>query len=162
MSVAPMSKQDPAQAKRRARSARRHARLAAVQALYQIDLVGVDPARVIEEFVGRDRQDPRFDEAYFETLVRGAADTGDLDIVIGETLSDGWPIDRLSTTLRALLRVAAYELTSCPEVPARVVISEFVDVARGFFDEAETGFVNGVLDRLARRLRPDDWSGEEG
>jgi N utilization substance protein B len=162
MSAAPMPDQALSQAKRKARSARRHARLAAVQALYQIDLAGVDEDQVIGEFVTRDRQDPRFDETYFSTLVRGAVARREaLDTIIGETLSQGWPIGRLSITMRAVLRSAAFELEACGEVPARVVISEYVDVARGFFDQAETGFANGVLDRLARRLRPDEWSGEE-
>ena len=163
MSAAPMPAQAASQAKRKARSARRHARLAAVQALYQIDLVGVDEDQVIGEFVTRDRQDPRFDEAYFSTLVHGAAERREaLDTIIGETLSLDWPIDRLSVTMRALLRSATFELEACGEVPARVVISEYVDVARGFFDQAEIGFANGVLDRLARRLRPDEWAGEAG
>jgi len=162
MSAARMSDQTATPAKRKARSARRHARLAAVQALYQIELVDAGEDQVIEEFVTRDRQDQRFDEAYFSSLVRGAVERQTtLDSVIGETLSDDWPINRLSVTLRALFRVAAFELEACGEVPGRVVVSEFVDVARGFFDTAETGFANGVLDRLARRLRPDEWADEE-
>ncbi len=162
MSAAPLPDQATTLAKRKARSARRHARLAAVQALYQIDLVDAGENQVIAEFITRDRPDQRFDEAYFSSLVQGAVERQvALDKVIGETLSGDWPIDRLSVTLRALLRVATYELEACAEVWGCVVISEYVDVARGFFDSAETGFANGVLDRLARRLRPDEWAGEE-
>jgi len=162
MSTVPMPDQAATQAKRKARSARRHARLAAVQALYQIDLVEAGEDQVIDEFVTRDRPDQRFDEAYFSLLVHGAVERQiDLNRVIGETLSDDWPIDRLSVTLRALLRVATFELDACGDVPGRVVISEYVDVARGFFDAAEIGFANGVLDRLARRLRPKEWASEE-
>ena len=162
MSAAQSPDQTATQAKRKARSARRHARLAAVQALYQIELVSAGEDQVIDEFVTRDRPDQRFDDAYFSSLVRGAVERqAALDSIISDVLSGDWPIDRLSVTLRALLRVAAFELEVCRDVPARVVVSEFVDVARGFFDTAETGFANGVLDRLARRLRPDEWVGEE-
>lgn len=157
-----MSDHAATQDKRKARSARRHARLAAVQALYQIDLVAVGEDQVIDEFVTRERQDQRFDEAFFSTVVRGTAERRQaLDEIVADALSDAWPIDRLSVTMRALLRVAAYELEACRDVPGRVVISEYVDIARGFFDAAETGFANGVLDRLARRLRPDEWAAEE-
>lgn len=157
-----MTDEAATKAKRKARSARRHARLAAVQALYQIDLVDADPTQVVGEIVARERQDQRFDDEYFATLVGGAVDRrASLDAVIGETLSEEWPIDRLSVTLRALLRAASFELEACGDVPSRVVISEYVDVARGFFDASETGFANGVLDRLARRLRPDEWAGDE-
>ena len=93
--------------------------------------------------------------------MRGTAERRQaLDDLVADALSDAWPLDRLSVTMRALLRVAAYELEVCRDVPGRVVISEYVDIARGFFDAAETGFANGVLDRLARRLRPGEWAAE--
>ncbi len=156
-----MADEAAAKARRKARSARRHARLAAVQALYQIDLVKTDVSQAIDEIVSRERQDPRFDQEYFAALVRGASEKiAYLDALVGDTLSDDWPMDRLSVTMRALLRAAAFELETQDDVPSRVVISEYVDVARGFFDAAETGFANGVLDRLARQLRPQEWAGE--
>lgn len=135
--------------------ARRHrSRLAAVQALYQVDLVAVDAEQAVTELLARRDQAPNFDEAYLSRLAGGAeAGLTELDVLISERLSADWPMARLSVTARALLRVATFELRECMDVPARVVVSEYVDIARGFFDEAETGFINGVLDGLARGLR---------
>ena len=139
---------------------RRRARLAAVQALYQIDLVGVEPEQAVAELLGRQDQAPNFDESHLARLADGTTSRLEaLDGIISERLSADWPIERLSVTARALLRVATFELQACEDVPARVVVSEYVDIARGFFDEAETGFVNGVLDGLARHQRSDEMGG---
>jgi transcription antitermination protein NusB len=140
------------------------ARLAAVQALYQIDLSGAKPEVVIAEFVkhrlGRDVDGQNYGEAdagLFADIVRGtAARREDLDRAISAVLTPDWPLARLETVLRAILRAGAYELVGRPDVPARVAISEYLDVAHAFYEGKEPGLVNGVLDRLAHRLRPGD------
>lgn len=141
------------------------ARLAAVQALYQIDVTGGSPANVVMEFVrhrlGRDSEGEgenfgAADEGLFAELVEGAsARRGELDRLITAALTPDWPLERLEIILRAILRAGAYELLARPEVPVRVAISEYLDVAHAFFAGKEPGFVNGVLDRLARTLRPE-------
>ena len=146
---------------------RRNARLAAVQALYQIEL-SETPAdapdrveRVIRDF---DRYklheyvdgEPvgEADEALFADIVRGAtARRAEIDAVIVRGLTADWPIDRLEAILRAILRAGAYELLARADVPARVVISEYLEVAHAFFSGKEPSLVNGVLDRLGRLLR---------
>jgi N utilization substance protein B len=143
------------------------ARLAAVQALYQIELAGAPVDSVIGEFVhhriGRDTDDVRFGDAdpeFFAMLVRGADGRRDeLDALIGDALTPDWPLARLETVLRAILRAGAYELLACGDVPAAVVISEYLDIGHAFFAGKEPGLVNGVLDRLARSLRPEEAAG---
>jgi len=140
------------------------ARLAAVQALYQIDLSGAKPEAVIAEFVkhrlGRDVDGQNYGEAdavLFADIVRGtAARQDDLDRAISGVLTPDWPLARLETVLRAILRAGAYELVARADVPARVAISEYLDVAHAFYAGKEPGLVNGVLDRLAHHLRPGD------
>jgi N utilization substance protein B len=140
------------------------ARLAAVQALYQIDLSDAKPDAVIAEFVkhrlGREVDGQNYgeaDAALFADIVRGtAARREDLDRAISDILTPDWPLARLETVLRAILRAGAYELLARPDVPARVAISEYLDVAHAFYAGKEPGLVNGVLDRLAHRLRPGD------
>ena len=140
------------------------ARLAAVQALYQIDLSGAKPEAVIAEFVkhrlGREVDGQNYgeaDAALFADIVRGTtARCEDLDRAISGVLTPDWPLARLETVLRAILRAGAYELLARSDVPARVAISEYLDVAHAFYAGKEPGLVNGVLDRLAHRLRPGD------
>lgn len=140
------------------------ARLAAVQALYQIELSDGTVEAVIAEFIkhrlGRGGGDDNFGEAdptLFADIVRGAmARRADLDGMIAGALAADWPLDRLEVILRSVLRVGAYELLARPDVPARVVISEYLDIAHAFFSGKEPGLVNGVLDRLARTLRPGE------
>jgi transcription antitermination protein NusB len=140
------------------------ARLAAVQALYQVDLSGADPEAVIGEFLkhrlGHEIDGERYgaaDPALFADIVRGAiARRADLDRALSETLTPDWPLERLETVLRAILRAGAYELLVRGDVPARVAISEYLDIAHAFFAGKEPGLVNGVLDGLARVLRPGD------
>jgi N utilization substance protein B len=139
------------------------ARLAAVQALYQIDLTNAAVDVVIAEFVkhrlGHEMDGENFgevDATLFTDIVRGAMERrGDLDRMIGAALTPDWPLERLETVLRAILRAGAYELLARSDVPAPVVISEYLDVTHAFFSNKEPGLVNGVLDRLARTLRPD-------
>lgn len=140
------------------------ARLAAVQALYQIELGGGAPETVIGEFVkhrlGREIDGDRYaeaDTALFADIVKGAIGRrADLDRALSGALTPDWPLERLEAVLRAILRAGAYELLARPDVPARVAISEYLDVAHAFFAGKEPGLVNGVLDRLAHVLRPED------
>lgn len=146
------------------------ARLAAVQALYQIDLGGASPEAVIAEFarhrLGREVDGDHYgeaDPALFADIVKGViARQPDLDRSISSVLTPDWPLDRLETVLRAVLRAGAYELLARGDVPARVVISEYLDIAHAFFAGKEPGLVNGVLDRIAHVLRPGDLDGSGG
>lgn len=140
------------------------ARLAAVQALYQIDLSGAPPAAVVAEFqkhrLGREQDGENYgeaDTALFADIVTGTiARQADLDRALSGALTADWPLERLETVLRAVLRAGAYELAARTDVPARVVISEYLDIAHAFFSGKEPGLVNGVLDRIAHVLRPGD------
>lgn len=140
------------------------ARLAAVQALYQMDVGGTSLDDVLTEFedwrLGKELDGVRYREAsaaLFERLVRGVvAEQKKLDPQIHIALVAGWPLTRLDVTLRAILRAATWELLSNSDVPARVVISEYLDVAKAFFEGEEPKMVNGVLDNLARQLRPEE------
>jgi len=137
-------------------SARRAARLAAVQALYQLDMNDVAPAVVIAEFVGH-RLEQHADRQLFADLVGGvAARLGELDGMIGGALVEGWTVERLETVLRAIMRAGTFELLARPDIPPRVAISEYVEIAHAFFGGREPGLVNGVLNHLARQLRPAD------
>jgi len=149
-------------ARRAAGSSRSTARLAAVQALYQIALSGGEPEQVIAEFTAHRLGEGidgvkliRADAGLFADIVRGVMRSmGDLDDMIAAVLVEDWTIERLESLLACILRAGAHELADRPDVPARVVISEYVDLADAFYGEKETGLVNGVLDRLARELRP--------
>jgi transcription antitermination protein NusB len=137
------------------------ARLAAVQALYQLELTDAGPEEVLLDFIRSRLEDiegeriVRADEQYFADLVRGAVHKRqELDDMIAGVLAESWSVDRLETILHVILRAAAYELSAHLDVPPRVAISEYVDLADAFFGGKETSLVNGVLDRLARALRP--------
>jgi transcription antitermination protein NusB len=136
------------------------ARLAALQALYQLEITGNTPDDVIEEFIEHrftrlpDNRTPKHDEAFFSDLVHGVLKHQvEIDRSIAKVLAQGWTLARIDSTLRALLRAASYELVARRDVPAKVVIDEYVELARDFFDGDEPGFVNAVLDRLAHRKR---------
>ena len=135
-------------------------RLAALQALYQLEITGIAPDDVIGEFIehrfGRNLESgmPRHDEAFFADLVHGVLKHQvEIDTSIARALAAGWTLARIDSILRALLRSAAYELVARRDVPAKVVIDEYVELARDFFEGDEPGFVNAVLDRLAHRKR---------
>jgi N utilization substance protein B len=137
------------------------ARLAAVQALYQMDLAGTGLNDIMAEFEGHwlggevegDQYRPA-EAAFFRDIVVGVVrEQASLDPQIDAALNRGWPLERIETVLRAVLRAGAYELACRPDVPARVVMSEYVDVAHAFVDDDETGMVNAVLDQLARQMR---------
>ena len=146
------------------------ARLAAVQALYQIDVGGAGTEDVVAEFerhrLGVATDDTPVldvDGALFAELTRGAGTRqGAIDALIVDALADGWTVGRLELLLRAVLRAGTFELLARPEAPARVVIDEYVDVAHAFFGQGVPGFVNGVLDRLAHQLRPDEFAAPDG
>jgi N utilization substance protein B len=98
--------------------------------------------------------------AFFRDIVGGVLrEQGRLDPQIDTALTRGWPLKRIEAVLRAVLRAGAYELACRPDIPARVVMAEYVDVAAAFVDEDETGMVNAVLDQLARQLRAAEFSG---
>ena len=137
------------------------ARLAAVQALYEMDIAGAKADPVLVEFMqnrwesaSEDGDIPPPDDSFLGDLVRGVdGRLGELDTMIGDALSEDWPMDRLEAVLKAILRAGAYELLALGNVPSRVVINEYVDLTHAFFVGNEAGLVNGVLDRLARSLR---------
>lgn len=137
------------------------ARLAAVQALYQLDVNGGRAEAVAQEFVdhrlGRELDGDTYggaDEALFRAILAGAAARREeLDNIIAAVLPEAWPLDRIDSILRQILRCGVYELAEQPEIPAPVVISEYVGVADAFYQGKEPGMVNAVLDRLARELR---------
>jgi N utilization substance protein B len=142
--------------------ARSQARLAAVQALYQMDLAGTDLAEVIDEFkthrigaTAEDRTVAGADEEHFARILHGVVRRQkELDPAIDNQLASGWRLVRVDAILRAILRAGAFELVEEADVPVRVVISEYVNVAHAFFAGDEPKVVNGVLDALARKLRP--------
>ena len=142
----------------RSRSA---ARLAAVQALYQMEMEGTPLAMLLHEFhehrLGATIEDDTYEEAeqaFFDDIVSGAdARREEIDGLIAARLAEGWSLDRLDRPMRAILRAGAYELVARPDVPVATVISEYVDVAHAFFDKRETGFVNGLLDAIAKGVR---------
>jgi N utilization substance protein B len=142
------------------------ARLAAVQALYQMDLGGVTLEDVIAEFetyrFGQEIDGETYrdaDRAFFREIVSGVvADQRRLDPTIAAALTPGWPLTRLDATLRALLRAGTYELGTRNDIPARVVISEYIEVAKAFFEGDVPAMVNAVLDTLAKRLRAAEFS----
>ena len=144
------------------RQARSVARLAAVQALYQMEVAGVGVEAVVREFAehrfGRDLEGQKLadaDEAFFAEIVRGVvADQGVLDAAIRRRLAANWKLDRLDATVRAVLRCGAFELHAREDVPSEVVIDEYVELAKAFVDAKEVAFVNGALDGVARDLRP--------
>src|SRR5438034_10983386 len=149
----------PPAARSRSRSA---ARLAAVQALYQQEMEGTPTARLLKEFhdhrLGATIEDAKYHAAerdFFDDIVTGAeARREEIDAVISERLAEGWAIERLDRPMRAILRAGAYELVARADVPVGSVISEYVDVAHAFFDKRESGFVNGLLDSIAKEARP--------
>jgi transcription antitermination protein NusB len=137
------------------------ARFHAVQALYQMDMTGAGLNEVLAQFesnwLGREVEGEQYlpaEVAFFRDIVSGVVDVQrDLDPCIDAALEATWPLKRIEAILRSVLRAGAYELQKRTDVPARVVVSEYVDVAHAFVDKTETGMVNAVLDRLARNVR---------
>ena len=145
----------------RERRARTVARLAAVQALYQMELAGAGVDAVVREF-----SDHRFegdiegetlaeaDEAFFAEIVRGVVEhQARIDAAVSRRLAEGWKLERIDATLRALLRAGAWELIERADIGREIVINEYVELAKAFFDASEAKFVNAALDGLARDVR---------
>ncbi len=147
-----------ARTRSRSRSA---ARLAAVQALYQQEMEGTPLPRLLKEFhdhrLGATIEDARYHDAerdFFDDIVSGAEEKRpEIDALIAGRLAEGWTLERLDRPMRAILRAGAYELIARPDVPPASVISEYVDVAHAFYDKRESGFVNGLLDAIAKEAR---------
>jgi transcription antitermination protein NusB len=158
----------PAKQSNAARKANKRgaARLAAVQALYQMDLVGTGLNEILTQFemhwLGGEVEGAQYrpaEAAFFRDIVGGVVrEQSRLDPQIDAALTRGWPLKRIEAVLRAVLRAGAYELACRSDVPARVVTAEYVDVAAAFVDEEETGMVNAVLDQLAHQLRAAEFS----
>jgi N utilization substance protein B len=144
--------------------ARSAARLGAVQALYQMDIGGTDMAEVLAQYGGgrlgddfNDGQCGEADAGFLKSIVEGVvADQGLIDRKVNDCLGAGWTLARLDATVRAILRAGGFELMFREDVPVRVVINEYVEVAKAFFDASEPKFVNAALDKLARERRPDE------
>jgi transcription antitermination protein NusB len=155
---------------------RSQARMAAVQALYQMDLAGTDVVDVIAEFTEHhfvklkaaqvEEADPdeqntgleRADATFFAELLHGVVRRQlDIDPLVDQQLATGWRLVRVDSILRAILRAGVLEFFERSDVPARVIINEYINVARAFFDEDEPKVVNGVLDRIARLIRPAEF-----
>jgi N utilization substance protein B len=141
--------------------ARAAARLAAVQALYQHEMEGTAIPALLHEFhnhrIGATIEDVEYAEAeidFFDDVVKGAtARAGEIDVAIEAKLASGWTLARLDKPMKAILRAGTYELMARADVPVGAVISEYVDVAHAFYDRRETGFVNGLLDNIAKDVR---------
>jgi N utilization substance protein B len=147
---------------------RRAARLGAVQALYQIEIGGAAAEVVRGEFLEQ-RLDEEIeglslgaaDRDFFDGLVMGVSgETENLDNMLTAVLAEDWPVERLEILLKMILRAGAYELGHWQDVPAPVVISQYVDLAHAFYDGKQPSMANGVLDRLARLLRPEEFDGQ--
>ncbi len=146
------------------------ARLASVQALYQMDLTQVDLNEVISEFIshrfagdaGRDNY-PNADHTLFTKIVRGVvARQREIDTLVNQHLAEGWRLERIDSILRAILRSGTFELLALADIPARVAINEYIEIARAFLDKQEAKVVNGLLDRVARRLRANEFERPQG
>ena len=155
----------PAPKEDRKANKRGAARLAAVQALYQMDIAGTGLNEILAQFeshwIGQEVEGEQYlpaEAAFFRDVVEGVVrEQRKLDPLIDRALAEGWPLKRIETLLRAVLRGGAYELDHRRDVPARAVVSEYVDVANAFVGREETGMVNAVLDALARQLRAGEF-----
>ncbi|MDB5678665.1 transcription antitermination factor NusB [Sphingomonas bacterium] len=141
--------------------ARAAARLAATQALYQHEMEGMALAPLLHEFhqhrLGATIEDAEYakaDENYFDDIVAGAlARSEEIDKLVAAKLSNDWSLERLDKPMKALLRAATYELLARADTATGTIISEYVDVAKAFYDRREAGFVNGILDAVAKEVR---------
>jgi len=142
------------------------ARLAAVQALYQMEVADKGLNDILAEFeahwIGREIEGDQYNPAelaFFRDVVSGVQrDQFAIDRALDDALAKGWPLKRVDALMRAILRAAFYELQSRADVPARVAIMEYVDVAGAFYGADESGMINAVLDALARQARPDEFA----
>jgi N utilization substance protein B len=139
------------------------ARLAAVQALYQMDIGGTGVLEVVAEYeahrLGQELDGDTYlkaDASWFRSIVSGVVrDQEKIDPMLRSALQEDWPLSRLDSTLRATLRAGTFELIERKDVPVAVIVTEYVEIARAFFEGEEPKIVNAVLDRLAKQLRGD-------
>lgn len=139
------------------------ARLAAVQALYQMDIGGSGVLEVVAEYeahrLGQEVDGDTYlkaDASWFRSIVAGVVrDQRLLDPMIGAALQDDWALSRVDSTVRAILRAGTFELKERRDVPVAVIVTEYVEIAKAFFEDEEPKLVNAVLDRIAKQLRPD-------
>jgi N utilization substance protein B len=142
------------------------ARLAASQALYQMEITGKGLNDLLAEFeahwIGQEIEGDAYlpaDPAFFRDIVSGVLrDQTPIDRGLDDTLAKGWPLRRVEALMRAILRAAFYELRNRLDVPARVVVTEYVDVAAAFFGSEESGMINAVLDALAHETRRTEFA----
>jgi len=150
-------------------------RMAAVQALYQMDLAGTDAGEVIEQFMavapaargmvddeGDDAETPTSledaDATFFAEVVKGVVRRQlEIDPLVDQQLRTGWRLVRVDSILRAILRAGVFELLERSDVPARVTINEYINIAKAFFEAEEPKVVNGVLDRIAHKVRAEEF-----
>ncbi len=151
-------------------------RVAAVQALYQMDLAGTDVTEVIDQFgklsVGEPGSDGEHggecalegaDRTFFGEILKGVVRRQrDIDPLVDHQLAIGWRLVRVDSILRAILRAGVFELLERTDIPARVTINEYINVAHAFFDDEEPKVVNGVLDPIAHRVRAEEFKTGEG
>jgi N utilization substance protein B len=145
-------------------SLRSSARLGAVQALYQMDMAGTDLSEVVREFedhrFGAEIEGDRYkkaDSLFFQEIIEGVVRLQrKIDPMLNERLAEGWQLTRIDSILRAILRSAAFELMERHDVPARVIINEYIELSRAFFEGEEPKVVNAVLDSLARAERAEE------
>ena len=138
------------------------ARLAAVQALYQMELSGTGVLEIVSEYenfrLGQELDGDQYlkaDPSWFRSIVSGVVrDQRKLDPIIADSLIEGWPLSRLDATIRAILRAGVFEIIERKDVPVAVIVTEYVEIAHAFFEEDEPKLVNAVLDSVARKLRP--------
>jgi N utilization substance protein B len=141
------------------------ARLAAVQALYQMDVAGTGLNEILAEFeshwIGREVEGAQYlpaEAAFFRDIVGGVLrEQRALDPLIDDALAKSWPLKRVETILRAVLRAGGYELAHRADVPGRVIISEYADIAAAFVEREEIGMINAVLDQLGRQFRATEF-----
>ncbi|CAL8972979.1 transcription antitermination factor NusB [Rhodoplanes serenus] len=146
------------------------ARLAAVQALYQMDIAATPLHEILAQFeshwIGREVEGDQYlpaEAGFFRDIVNGVVQgQRKLDPLVDQALEASWPLKRVEAILRSVLRAGAWELDKRRDIPARVVVSEYVDVAHAFVDRDETGMINAVLDEIARRLRAEEFDRAPG
>ncbi len=139
------------------------ARLAAVQALYQMDVGGTGVLEVVAEYeahrLGQELDGDTYlkaDASWFRSIVAGVVrDQVKIDPLVRSALQEDWPLSRLDSTLRAILRAGTFELIERKDVPVAVIVTEYVEIARAFFADDEPKVVNAVLDRIAKQIRGD-------
>jgi N utilization substance protein B len=139
------------------------ARLAAVQALYQMDVGGTGVLEIVAEYeehrLGKELDGDTYlkaDAAWFRSIVAGVVrDQRKLDPLIGSALQDDWALSRLDSTVRAILRAGTFEILERKDVPVPVIVTEYVEIAKAFFEDEEPKLVNAVLDRIAKQVRSD-------